>query len=332
MTPEALLKIENLELDFWTPDGMSHVLNGVSLSVGRAERVAVVGESGCGKSATLRSLLGLHDRRNSVTRGRIVFDGQDLSAGDELTFAKLRGKAITLIVQDPIAGLNPMFTIGDQLTEIIRRKGLATRSADALKLASDALLGVAIRDPARILASYPHQVSGGQAQRVMIVAALLGKPQLVLADEPGTALDVTVQKQALRLMEELAAKSGTAVLLITHNLGVVREFADRVYVMYAGQVVELGAVDEVFSSPRHPYTQALFAAMPRIGGAALPKAIEGAVPDFTRPPSGCRFRTRCKNAFDRCASAPPRREISLNHDAWCWLGDLVASPEARPRR
>jgi oligopeptide/dipeptide ABC transporter ATP-binding protein len=238
---------------------------------------------------------------------------------DDRAMEALRGDRIALIVQDPIAALNPMFTVGEQLTTIIRKKRLASAGRAARRLAAQALGAVAIVDPDRILASYPHQISGGQAQRVIIAAALLGKPQLILADEPGTALDVTVQAQTLKLMEDLADQSATAVLLITHNLGVVREFAARVYVMYAGQIVESGPVAALFTAPAHPYTQALLKAVPRLGVATEPTPIEGTVPGLVDAPSGCRFRTRCPAAMPKCAQPAPRVDKGGGHVVACWL-------------
>jgi peptide/nickel transport system ATP-binding protein len=317
----AVLAVEDLHLRFATVDGVSHVLDGVSFEVGRGERVALVGESGCGKSATVRAILGLHDPRRAVATGRISLAGRPLLGLDEAAMAALRGDRIALIVQDPIAALNPMFTVGDQLAAIIRKKRLASARAAVDRLAAEALTAVAIPDPRRLLAAYPHQISGGQAQRVIIAAALLGKPQLILADEPGTALDVTVQAQTLRLMEDLAEQSATAVLLITHNLGVVREFASRVYVMYAGQIVESGAVASVFAAPAHPYTRALFKAVPRLGVAAQPTPIEGTVPQLVDPPPGCRFSTRCPHVLPRCSDPAPRIDLGRRHVVACWLQD-----------
>jgi peptide/nickel transport system ATP-binding protein len=319
MTAPALLQIEGLHLRFATVDGMSHVLDGISLEVRRGERVALVGESGCGKSATVLAILGLHDSRRASVIGRIEFDGVQILGIDEGSLEELRGDRIALIVQDPVAALNPMFSVGEQLTTVIRKKRLATTRSAARQIAERALRSVAIADPSRLLSAYPHQISGGQAQRVIIAAALLGEPGLILADEPGTALDVTVQAQTLRLMKDLAQRAGCAILLITHNLGVVREFADRVYVMYAGQIVESGPVAALFSAPGHPYTKGLLNAVPRLGGATSQLPVEGTVPDLLDPPSGCRFRTRCPMAMAKCALPAPRVEVGLGHVAACWL-------------
>ena len=224
-----------------------------------------------------------------------------------------------MIFQDPVAALNPVFTIEDQLRAVIRRGKRAVSRSQAFKIARDGLLAAAINDPERVLASYPFQLSGGLNQRVMIAMALINQPSLVLADEPGTALDVTVQAQTLALMQDLTEAAGAAVLLITHNLGVVRNFAQRVYVMYAGRIVEQAPVRTLFSSPLHPYTQALFAAVPRLTGEALPQGIEGFVPDYRHPPPGCRFQPRCPKASNDCLRPPPRIEVSPGHEVACVL-------------
>jgi peptide/nickel transport system ATP-binding protein len=316
---QALLEIADLHLRFSVFEGVSHVLSGVSLRVERGERVALVGESGCGKSVMLRAILGLLDPKRRLIEGRIRFDGADLEPDPDGSRRRiLRGRRITMIFQDPSAALNPVFMIGEQLVQVIGRAGRIGR-AEAIARAREGLRQVAIEDPDRVLASYPFQLSGGMNQRVMITMALVNTPDLVLADEPGTALDVTVQNQTLRLMRRLTADSGAAVLLITHNLGVVRAFAERVYVMYAGAIVEEAPVEELFRAPRHPYTQALLAAVPRLVGAELPKPIEGMVPDFTKPPEGCRFHPRCPHARARCLMPPPRVEVDAGHAVACVL-------------
>jgi len=326
-----LLQVEDLSLTFRTVDGPSRVLDGISFTVDAGERLALVGESGCGKSATVRTILGLNNPRTAFETGAIRFAGQPLLENGGRAVEKLRGERIALIVQDPVASLNPMFTIGNQMDAIIRRKGLARSASAARRIAREALAAVSISDPERLLSAYPHQISGGQAQRVIIASALLGNPELLLADEPGTALDVTVQAQTLRLMEDLAARSGTAILLITHNLGVVREFADRVCVMYAGQIVESASVADLFSSPLHPYTRALLDAVPRLGEGSRLKAIDGSVPNLTEAPSGCRFRTRCPSAMPHCAQPAPRTDVGNKHEVACWLfADRRDTQRAQP--
>ena len=242
--------------------------------------------------------------------------------------ARDRGSRISMIFQDPMASLNPTFKVRDQLLKVIRRGGRAGSAREAYEIACAGLRQVAIVDPDRILAAYPFQLSGGLAQRVMITMALVNRPELVLADEPGSALDVTVQEQTLRLMHELTQDAGAAVLLITHNLGVVREFAQRVYVMYAGTIVEEADVETLFREPAHPYTRALLEAVPKLTGAGLPRPIEGIVPDYTATPSGCRFHPRCEFAEAACHEMPPVIELGSRHRVACVLPerDRVAVP------
>ena len=288
---DTLLNIQDLHLKFDLYEGSSHVLNGVNLGIGKGERVAIVGESGCGKSTAVRAILGLLTGRNVNLEGSIRFTGSELiNNSDKKLWRDIRSRRISMIFQDPTAALNPVFTIRDQLVNVIRRGSNVKNKRQAIGLARNALKRVAIADPDRILDTYPFQLSGGLAQRVMITMALINKPELVLADEPGSALDVTVQEQTLHLMRDLTEEAGAAVLIITHNLGVVREFAQRVYVMYAGSIVEEATVEDLFSRPKHPYTQALINSVPKLTGGDLPTAIEGVVPDYTSPPKGCRFQ------------------------------------------
>ncbi|MDP6786787.1 MAG: ABC transporter ATP-binding protein [Rhodospirillales bacterium] len=319
MTDAPLLQVEDLNLKFHLYEGVSHVLNGVAMHVRGGERVALVGESGCGKSVFVRTVLGLLARRNVEVSGRIRYHGEDLFGLSDGQRRELRGRKITMIFQDPSAALNPVFTIAQQMTEVIRRGNPSCRSAEALDIARQSLLQVAIDEPDRVLKSYPFQLSGGMNQRVVITMALVNRPELVLADEPGTSLDVTVQEQTLQLMTRLTHDAGAAVLLIAHNLGVVREFAERVYVMYAGTVVEEGTVEEVFRDPLHPYTKALFEAVPRLTGGAMPRAIEGMVPDYTRAPEGCRFHPRCPHATERCKVPPPNVTMGPGRRVRCIL-------------
>jgi peptide/nickel transport system ATP-binding protein len=321
MTADApLLEVDGLALRLDGLDGTAHILNGVRLAVSAGERVALVGESGCGKTLTARLIMGLFHVRGTRVEGRITFDGDDLLRLDARGWDRLRGRRIAMIFQDPVAALNPVFTVEDQLTTVIRRGDRGGRGREAARaVAREALAAVSISDPDRVLASYPFQLSGGLNQRVMIAMALVNRPALVLADEPGTALDVTVQAQTLALMSELTRAVGAAVLLITHNLGVVRNFAQRVYVMYAGSIVEEAPVADLFAAPRHPYTQALFAAVPRLTGAHLPVGIEGGVPDYRDPPPGCRFHPRCPHARDECRRPPPVVTVGPGHSVACVL-------------
>lgn len=313
-----LLTVEDLHLRVRRFEGLHHILKGVSFTVAAGERLAIVGESGCGKSLTARVLLGLLDRRRIALAGRVQFAGTELLALPESGWRGLRGRRMAMIFQDPATALNPVFTVGDQLHTVIRR-GQGAGRADAQAQALAMLEAVAIPDPARVLAAFPFQLSGGLAQRVLIAMALVNRPDLIVADEPGTALDVTVQEQTLRLMRRLTEERRTAVILITHNLGVVRRFAERVCVMYGGTIVEQGPVDAVFAHPAHPYTQALLRAVPRLTGGALPEGIDGNVPDYLAPPPGCRFRPRCGHAVDACAGEQAMRPVATGHDAACRL-------------
>ena len=271
----SLLSIRDLKLSFRGLMGATEVLHGISLSIGAGERVALVGESGSGKSVTARVVLGLlQDSPGTRISGEVLFNGQDIGAMGAKARAALRGTEISKIFQDPTSSLNPTFTIGRQFAEVLRRRNRRLSRAECDAAAAQALAETAIPDPQRVLASYPFQLSGGMNQRVMIAMALANQPKLLLADEPGTALDVTVQSQTLAMMRRLVEDHGAAVLFISHNLGVVREFANRVYVIYHGRIVENGPTDAVFSDPRHAYTRALMDAVPRITGAGLPDVPE----------------------------------------------------------
>jgi ABC-type dipeptide/oligopeptide/nickel transport system ATPase component len=270
-----LLSIEKLNLFFELYKRNLKVLNEVNLKVFKGEKVAVVGESGSGKSVMLRIILGLLKYRNSVIDGDVYFDSINLREQTENYYrTNIRAKNISMIFQDPMASLNPVFTIRDQITNVIKLRDKKLNKNQIEKIADEELKKVSIFDSKRVLDSYPFQLSGGMAQRILIIMALMNKPKLVLADEPSTALDVTLQKQALNLMNELTNQVNAAVLLVTHNLGVVREFAERVYVIYKGNIVEEGLVEDIFNSPKHPYTVALLEAIPRLTGEGLPKFDE----------------------------------------------------------
>ncbi|MGV8831615.1 MAG: ABC transporter ATP-binding protein [Devosia sp.] len=265
------LAIENLHLGFRGHAGLVEVLHGISLHIARGERVALVGESGSGKSVTARLVLGLlQEAKTARVSGALRFEGQDLAALDAKQRHALRGTSMSMIFQDPTSSLNPVFRIDTQFHEVLRRREPKINRRVARERAAQALDDVAIPDPERVLDSYSFQLSGGMNQRVMIAMALVNEPTLLIADEPGTALDVTVQAQTLRLMRDLVTKHQTAVLFISHNLGVVREFADRVYVIYKGNIVEQGPTAALFDAPGHPYTRALLQAVPRITGGGIP--------------------------------------------------------------
>ena len=270
-----LLSIENLELLFELYKKDLKVLNKINLKIFKGEKIAIVGESGSGKSVMLRIILGLLKYKNAKIDGDIYFDSINLREQNESYYKKnIRGKNISMIFQDPMASLNPVFTIRDQITNVIRLRNNKLNKREIEDIANEELKKVSINDSKRVLDSYPFQLSGGMAQRVLIIMALMNSPKLVLADEPSTALDVTLQKQALNLMDELTNQVNAAVLLVTHNLGVVREFAERVYVIYKGTIVEEGLVEDIFNNPQHPYTVALLEAIPRLTGVGLPQFDE----------------------------------------------------------
>ena len=268
----SLLSIESLELSFELYKRNLKVLNKINLNVFKGEKIAVVGESGSGKSVMLRIILGILNDKNALISGKVFFDSIDLRSQKENYMKNnIRGREISMIFQDPMASLNPVFTIRDQITNVIKLKNKKLKKNEVEDIAFDQLKKVSINDIGRVLDSYPFQLSGGMAQRILIIMALMNNPKIVLADEPSTALDVTLQKQALNLMNELANEIQSAVLLVTHNLGVVREFAERVYVIYRGTIVEEGLVNDIFNNPQHPYTIALLEAVPRLTGDGLPK-------------------------------------------------------------
>jgi ABC-type dipeptide/oligopeptide/nickel transport system ATPase component len=278
-----VLKISDLYLRFRNYTGVTDVLHGISLNIRAGERVALVGESGSGKSVTARIVLGLlQELRTAQVTGGLEFEGQDLNELSRTQWHELRGTAMSMIFQDPTSSLNPVFTIQTQFTEVLRRRDPSMTDKDAAERATELLNSVSIHDHDRVLKSYPFQLSGGMNQRVVIAMALANQPSLLIADEPGTALDVTVQAQTLKLMHDLVEQSGTAVFFISHNLGVVREFADRTYVIYRGKIVEHGPTKAIFENPSHAYTRALMAAVPRITGGGIPE-IDDVNPAFLDP-------------------------------------------------
>ncbi len=321
---ERLLEIRGLKTHFATDDGWLHAVDGVDISIDRGETVGVVGESGCGKSVTAMSILKLLPMPpGKIVAGQILWKGRDLVSLDAMAMRKVRAKEIAIVFQEPMTSLNPVYSVGAQIAEVMRiHEGLNRR--DALERATEMLKLVRIPTPERRVNDYPHQFSGGMRQRVMIAMALSCNPQLLIADEPTTALDVTIQAQILDLLNELQERIGMAIMLITHAMGVVAETAQRVIVMYAGQVIEEANVGELFSNPRHPYTQGLIRSIPRIDTAATHKtrleAISGTVPKLIAPGVGCRFASRCKFVTPECTAATPvLREISPGHKVACIL-------------
>lgn len=317
-----LLSIRNLSVSFKTGRGQVNAVNGVNLTVFPGQTLAVVGESGCGKSVTAMSVLGLVPRPPAVyNSGEILFEGKDLLKLTNQEMRKVRGNKIAMIFQEPMTSLNPVFTIGEQIMEAVLLHQPVTPE-QAVGIAVQALADVGIADPANRIKEYPHQLSGGMRQRVMIAMALACKPRLLLADEPTTALDVTIQAQILALLRRLQHEKGMSVLLITHDLGVVAENADAVAVMYAGRVVEYGSVMSVFQNPMHPYTRGLFNSMPVLGKTIKRlETIPGNVPNPKDFPPGCPFHPRCKdfNNDPKCATQPPKLlEVETGHWAACW--------------
>jgi peptide/nickel transport system ATP-binding protein len=316
MSDTRLLEIRDLRVTFHGDDGRTTLaVDAVDLAVTNGATLGLVGESGCGKSVTSLAVMGLLPKQSAEVTGSIRFDGFDLLEVPDQTLRDLRGNRLAMIFQEPMTSLNPSFTIGDQITETILRHRGGTRSA-ARKRAIELLRRVHIPSPEQRIDEYPHKLSGGMRQRVMIAMALACDPRLLIADEPTTALDVTLQAQILDLMRELKAQSGAAIILITHDLGVVAEVCDEVAVMYAGEIVERAAVDELFANPQHPYTVGLLGSIPRLDRRTSHLAtIEGMVPNMADPPKGCRFAARCPFAEDACIAAPPPL-VSLSPGHW----------------
>jgi peptide/nickel transport system ATP-binding protein len=318
-----VLEVRDLRISFPGPAGRRfHPVDGVTFGLARGETLALVGESGCGKSLTSLALLRLVPPPGRVDPGSVVRLGEtDVLALEGDALRQIRGRRIGMIFQDPMTSLNPVFTVGDQIAEGVRAH-LPVSRREARERARALLQEVGIPDPSGRLQAYPHQLSGGMRQRVMIAIALAAEPEILVADEPTTALDVTVQAQILELLEELRLARGMAVLLITHDLGIVAGRADRVAVMYAGQIVEEAPTAELFARPSHPYTQGLFASVPRITGPrARLTPIGGTVPPPTAWPSGCRFRPRCPQAFDKSELAPELMPVGPDHRMRCWLAE-----------
>jgi len=319
----SLLDVADLRITFATSAGTSRPVDGVSFRLSKGELLALVGESGCGKSLTALALLRLVPPPGHVAAGsRIRLDGTDVMALEGEALRGIRGRRIGMIFQDPMTSLNPVFTVGDQIAESIRAHR-AVPKAIARARALELLQEVGIPDPAARLDQYPHQMSGGMRQRVMIAIALASEPELLIADEPTTALDVTVQAQILEILDRLRQARGMAVLLITHDLGIVAGRADRVAVMYAGRIVEEAPTAELFARPSHPYTLGLLASVPRLTGPVTRLTpIKGTVPPPTAWPSGCRYHPRCASAMPRCTTDdPPALAVAEGHQMRCWLAE-----------
>jgi oligopeptide/dipeptide ABC transporter ATP-binding protein len=322
---ENLLEIRGLKTHFFTSDGTVRAVDGVSFEIKYGETLGVVGESGCGKSITAMSTMRLIERPGKTIAGEIKLDGRDLLKLSEEEMRDVRGNSISMIFQEPMTSLNPVYTVGDQISEAVQMHRKVDRK-QAWDRAIEMLQHVGIADAKRRAAAYPHQLSGGMRQRVMIAMALSTNPELLIADEPTTALDVTIQAQILELMKALREENRMAIMLITHDLGVVAEMAQEVVVMYAGKVVERADVNTVFQTPHHPYAKGLLASIPRLGEKrARLEVIKGVVPNPLNLPKGCLFKRRCPYAMPVCDVDPPFRAIGPNHVSRCWL-----TPEGEP--
>jgi peptide/nickel transport system ATP-binding protein len=317
-----LLEVKDLRVQYRVYEGMLKVLNGVSLSLEKGEKVGIIGESACGKTTTVKTVMRLLARNSKVTSGEVRYAGEDVLKMPKKKLSALRRKRMSMVFQDPSSALNPVFTIKQQLYDIIKfstddhlSKGeMHERAIMHLKQA-------ALPEPDRILDSYPFQLSGGMKQRVNIAMALVSANELLIADEPGTSLDVTIEDQIMRLLKQIVEEKGISVILITHALGTVKNFVDRIYVMYAGTIVEEGPTKEVFNNPQHPYTQMLIRAVPKLTGGGVPEGILGQVPSYLAPPPGCRFITRCPYKMEICNTVPPMYDAGATQKAACFLFD-----------
>ena len=318
---EKLLEIKDEKLSFFTPAGEVKALNGVSFSMNEGEVLGIVGESGSGKSVTAYSIMGLTAYPGKLIGGTIYFNGHQIEKMSEKEMRKIRGNEVSIIFQDPMTSLNPVYTIGNQITEVIRLHTGKSKK-EAYDRAKELLELVGINEPTKRLKQYPHELSGGMRQRVMIAIALACEPKLLIADEPTTALDVTIQAQILELMQELRKKLGMSIIMITHDLGVVASMCERIAVMYAGHIVEYGTADEIFYEPKHEYTKGLIRSIPKLNVQETERLIpiEGQPVDLLNPPAGCPFAPRCANCMKICLrEMPPKTELSDTHYSHCWL-------------
>lgn len=312
----------DLFISYRTFKGYTKVLNGVNLTVRQKEKVAIVGETGCGKTTTVNAIAQILPRQARVDKGKIFFKGKDTLKMPEREIKNLRASGVSVIFQDPIASLNPVFTIGDQLSEVIKYSGIPNAKSKKVQYEHSiaALRETSLPDPERIMENYPFQLSGGMRQRICIAMSLATPRDLVLADEPTTNLDVTIQDQVLKTLRQRVDEKESALILITHSLGVAREIADRIYVMYAGNMVETASAAELFRECLHPYTQRLMNCIPKLTGGGIAKGIPGHIPNYLDPPTGCRFAPRCPHATSQCTEAmPPMYEAAPGHFVACYL-------------
>ena len=318
---EKILEIKDERLSFFTPAGEVKALNGVSFSMNQGDVLGIVGESGSGKSVTAYSIMGLTAYPGRLVGGTVWFNGHQIDKMTEKEFRKIRGNEVSIIFQDPMTSLNPVYTIGNQIREVILlHTGKSKKEAN--ERAKELLTLVGINEPEKRLKQYPHELSGGMRQRVMIAIALACEPKLLIADEPTTALDVTIQAQILELMNDLRHKLGMSIIMITHDLGVVAQMCEKIAVMYAGHIVEYGTTDEIFYNPQHEYTKGLINSIPKLNAEEKERLvpIEGQPVDLLNPPAGCPFAPRCKSCMKVCLNKmPPRTELSDTHYTYCWL-------------
>ncbi len=321
---ERLLDIKDLSVWYKTYKGYAEVVDHVNLYVKKAEKIGLVGESGCGKTTTMKTVMRTLDE--SIIKlgegSEILFDGSDILKMDQRALLEMRRTGASMISQSPMAALNPVFTIGQQMMDILKYSGQYDKKdkTGMKKAAVDAINAVMIPDPERIMDSYPHQLSGGMRQRICIASSLLTPRKLLIADEPGTALDVTVQGQIHNLLRKLVEEEHKSLIMITHSMGVVRELVDRIYVMYAGNIIEHAITPQLFKNPLHPYTKGLLDCVPRLSGGGISAGIYGYIPSYVNPPKGCRFSNRCSHCTEKCLNAKPGTyEVEEGHTVSCWL-------------
>jgi peptide/nickel transport system ATP-binding protein len=322
---DKLLEIQDLSVWYKTYRGNAKVVNGINLSVNKGEKVGLVGESGCGKTTSMKAVLrSLSETNAIIPKGSIFYGEKDILKMKQNELQKIRRRDISMISQEPSAALNPVFSIGEQMMDVIRfsEEGGKLSRKDKQEKAINAIKSVMISDPERILKTYPYQLSGGMKQRICIAMSLVAPRNLLIADEPGTALDVTIQDQIHRLLGELVEEKQMSLIMITHSLGVARELSDRIYVMYAGEIAETATTKEIFANPVHPYTVGLMNCVPRLSGGGIAEGIYGYVPNYINPPKGCRFYTRCPKASDVCQeNKPEMKEIATGHYVACFNYD-----------
>lgn len=318
---DRLLEVKDLKVGYKVYEGLLNVLNGVSLHVLKGEKIGLIGESACGKTTTMKAIMRILANNSSLLGGEVLFKGQDMLSLSKKNLNSLRRKNISMIFQDPSAALNPVFKIRQQIYDTVKYSSdSALTKSELYDLAVNYLKEAALPEPDRILDSYPFQLSGGMKQRVNIAMALVSSNDLLIADEPGTALDVTIEDQIMTLLKSIVESKHLSIILITHSLGIVRGFVDRVYVMYAGMIVEYGPTNSIFSDAKHPYTEMLLDCVPKLVGGAVPEGIPGVVPSYLNPPKGCRFTTRCPHKMEVCDSEPPAMfEIEHEHFVACYL-------------